>query len=94
MSKTKNQPLFEDKVINHGGAYHYVTKFLGEDTYKHHRYDGPAIVPHRRDSEFGMVKRYFLGGIEYNFEDYDEIMREREGVPFYKTPAGRLGSKV
>jgi len=93
MSKVENQPLFEDKVINHGGAYHYVTKFLGEDTYKHHRYDGPAIVPHRKDSKFGTSKRYFLGGIEYSFDDYDELMRERTGVPFYKTPAGRQ-SKV
>jgi hypothetical protein len=85
MSKVKSPQLFEDKVINHGGAFHYVTKFLGEDTYKHHRYDGPAIEPHSRDSEFGMFPRFFLGGIEYNFNDYDFLMKDREGIPFYKT---------
>ena len=84
--------LFEEKVINYQGAKHYLNRSLGEPHFKHHRYDGPAIVPFKRDSPWG--KEYYLYGIKYNQDDYEEIMREREGVPFYKTTAGRKNNKV
>ena len=87
-----SNPLFEEKIITSGGAKHYLNRSLGEPYFKHHRYDGPAIVPIKgQNSEWS--KSYYLFGFKYNQEDYDEIMKEREGVPFYKTPAGRQ-SKV
>ena len=57
----------------------------GEEHFKHHRWDAPAIVPLSRKSEF--KKSYFLSGIEYPEDVYNDIMREREGLPWYKQSA-------
>ena len=32
-------------------------------------------------------KEYYLNGIEYNFETWNEIMKGKEGLPWYKNPA-------
>ena len=85
MGKEEKVKLFEEKVIINGGARHYLIKMEGEDHFKHHRWDAPAIVPLSRQSEF--KKGYFLSGIEYDEEVYNEIMKEREGLPWYKQSA-------
>ena len=36
-------------------------------------------------------KSYFLNGNEYDAEEYNSIMQEREGLPWYKTSKGRAG---
>ena len=90
MSKKSNQvKLYEEKVIKYKGARHYLIKMEGEEHFKHHRWDKPAIVPLRKDSEF--QKGYFLNGIEFDPEEFKEIMKEREGLPWYKTMKGRAG---
>ena len=61
------------------------TKVNYHTHFKHHRYDEPAIVPLSRKSEF--KKGYYLSGIPYSEEDFKEIMREREGLPWYKQSA-------
>ena len=81
----KKSKLFEEKVIKNGGARHYLIRMEGEDNFKHHRYDNPAIVPLSRQSKF--KKGYFLSGIEYDEETFKEIMKEREGLPWYKQSA-------
>ena len=86
MAKEK---AFEYKTINYKGAHHYLVRFSGEEHWRHHRWEGPAIEPHHKDSEF--VKSYFLNGSEYDSEEYAELMREREGLPWYKTAMGRAG---
>tara|TARA_B110000285_G_scaffold18058_1_gene17619 strand:+ start:548 stop:820 length:273 start_codon:yes stop_codon:yes gene_type:complete len=88
---SKKEKLYEEKVIKYGGARHYLIRMEGDENFKHHRWDKPAIVPIRKGSEF--KKGYFLGGIEYNFEDFNEIMQEREGLPWYKTSAGKGTSR-
>jgi hypothetical protein len=82
---SKNTKSFEEKIIKSGGARHYLIRMEGEDNFKHHRYDNPAIVPLSRQSKF--KKGYFLSGIEYNEETFKEIMKEREGLPWYKQSA-------
>ena len=74
--------LYEEKVIKYQGARHYLIKMEGEEHFKHHRYDAPAIIPLSKNSEW--KKAYYLGGIEYTEEDFNEIMKEREGLPWYK----------
>ena len=86
MAKEK---LYEYKTINSKGTYHHLIRIQGEENWKHHKWDGPAIVPHSKDSEF--KKSYFLNGTEYNSEEYSELMQEREGLPWYKTSKGRAG---
>jgi hypothetical protein len=83
--------FYEEKVIKSKGARHYLIKMEGEDHFKHHRYDAPAIVPLNKQSEF--KKGYFLSGIEYTEEEFKDIMKEREGLPWYKTSAGKGTSR-
>ena len=85
MGKEEKVKLFEEKVIINGGARHYLITMEGEDNFKHHRYDDPAIVPLSRKSEF--KKSWFLSGMEYTEEVFKEIMKEREGLPWYKQAA-------
>ena len=85
MGKEEKKKLFEEKVIKYGAAVPYLIKMEGEDHFKHHRYDNPAIVPLSRQSEF--KKGWYLSGIPYSEEDFKEIMREREGLPWYKQSA-------
>ena len=82
---SKKEKLYEEKVIKYKGARHYLIRLEGDENFKHHRWDKPAIVPIRKNSEF--KKGYFLSGIEYSFEDFNEIMQEREGLPWYKQSA-------
>ena len=79
------EKLYEEKVIKYQGARHYLIKMQGDKHFKHHRYDGPAIVPISKDSEWS--KSYYLGGIQYDAEEYSSIMQEREGLPWYKQSA-------
>ena len=82
MAKEK---LYEEKVIKYQGARHYLIRMQGEEHFKHHRYDGPAVVPLNKESKW--KKSYYLGGIEYGAEEYSELMSEREGLPWYKQAA-------
>ena len=86
MAKEK---LYEEKTINSRGATHHLIRMQDEEAWKHHKWDGPAIIPHSKDSEF--KKSYFLNGNEYTSEEYSELMQEREGLPWYKTSKGRAG---
>ena len=78
---------FESKVITSNGARMYLAKGPKDTNFKLHRYDGPAIEPVERRG--GVRKAYYLYGIVYGFEEYQELMRERNGVPFYKTALGK-----
>ena len=77
--------LYEYKEINSRGAIIHLIRTLGEEHWKFHRWDGPAIEPYAPDSE--MLKSYYLNGIKYDYESYMEIMKEREGLPWYKNPS-------
>ena len=76
------EKLYEEKTMIKGGARHHFIKMNGEDSYKYHRYDGPAIEPLNKNSEY--KKEYYLGGIRYDVEEYKELMKQREGLPWYK----------
>ncbi len=78
----KKNKLYEYKEINSRGAIIHLAKYVGEENWKFHRWDGPAIEPY--DSKSEMVKSFYLNGIQYNEEVYNEIMQEREGLPWYK----------
>ena len=50
---------------------------------KFHNWEGPAYIPE------GDSKRaeYHLYGIQYSFEEWKEMKKQWEGLPWYKTPA-------
>ena len=53
-----------------------------------HSEDGPALVNTEQKR-----KEYYLNGIEYTFDDWNEIMKGKEGLPWYKTAAGKGTSR-
>jgi hypothetical protein len=79
------EKLYEYKTIKSKGAKIYLIRMQGDEHWKMHRWDGPAIQPMNRDSEF--TKSYYLHGIPYSEENYNELMQQREGLPWYKNPS-------
>ena len=49
---------------------------------KFHNDDGPAVVNKEQRR-----KEYYLNGIEYDYETWNEIMKGKEGLPWYKNPS-------
>ena len=49
-----------------------------------HSEKGPALINKEQRR-----KEYYLNGIEYNFEEWNEIMKGKEGLPWYKQPAAK-----
>ena len=53
-----------------------------------HSEDGPALINTEQKR-----KEYYLNGIEFTYDDWNEIMKGREGLPWYKTAAGKGTSR-
>ena len=49
-----------------------------------HDEEGPALINKEQKR-----KEYYLNGIEYDFETWNEIMKGKEGLPWYKQPAAK-----
>ena len=49
-----------------------------------HSEKGPALINKEQRR-----KEYYLNGIEYDFETWNEIMKGKEGLPCYKQPAAK-----
>ena len=47
-----------------------------------HCEDGPALINKEQKR-----KEYYLNGIEYDYETWNEIQKGKEGLPWYKNPA-------
>ena len=47
-----------------------------------HSIEKPALV-----NEQQRKKEYYLNGIQYDYETWNEIRKGREGLPWYKKPA-------
>ena len=47
-----------------------------------HNEDGPALINKEQKR-----KEYYLNGIEYDFDTWNEIMKGKEGLPWYKNPS-------
>ena len=48
----------------------------------YHNEEGPALINKEQKR-----KEYYLNGIEYTFDDWNEIMKGKEGLPWYKNPS-------
>ena len=58
---------------------------------KMHNFDGPAYIPqgNKRQAE------YYLFGVKYTKTQWEEFKKDVNGVPFYKTSAGKAaGARV
>ena len=47
-----------------------------------HDENGPALINKEQRR-----KEYYLNGIEYDFETWNEIQKGKEGLPWYKNPS-------
>ena len=47
-----------------------------------HNEDGPALINKQQRK-----KEYYLNGIQYDKDTWKEIMKGKEGLPWYKNPA-------
>lgn len=75
--------LYEYKTIRSKGAHIHLIRMKGEENWKFHSWDGPAISPIEGE-ESEHRKAYYLNGIEYDHESYKEALSNREGLPWYK----------
>ena len=74
---------YEYKTINSRGATIHLIRFAGDEHWKFHNWDGPAIKPHSSNSEF--FTEYYLYGMRYRTEEaHNEMCQQREGLPWYK----------
>ena len=98
----KKQPTFEGKIIdmkkwmNPKSKIRKVSKIEedGSKTIAHvvewngigkfHSMEGPALINKEQRR-----KEYYLNGIEYDYETWNEIMKGKEGLPWYKKPAAK-----
>ena len=58
---------------------------------KMHNFDGPAYIPqgNKRAAE------YYVFGVKFTKDQFDNIKKDNNGVPFYKTAAGKaVGARV
>ena len=53
-----------------------------------HDEEGPALINKEQRR-----KEYYLNGIEFTYDDWNEIMKGKEGLPWYKTAAGKGTSR-
>ena len=56
---------------------------------KLHNWEGPALIPEGVNRN----REYYLYGIRYTEEEWKEIKRDRNGVPWYKNPAMRESAR-
>ena len=49
-----------------------------------HDEEGPALVNKEQKR-----KEYYLNGIEFTYDDWNEIMKGKEGLPWYKQAAAK-----
>tara|TARA_R110000803_G_C11968745_1_gene319506 strand:- start:1497 stop:1751 length:255 start_codon:yes stop_codon:yes gene_type:complete len=47
---------------------------------KLHSWEGPALIPEGDNKQ----REYYIHGIQYNQEEWDELKKDRQGIPFYK----------
>ena len=79
MSKEK---VYEYKKMKQAGAIYHLIRYTGDSNYKIHSWDGPAIEP--KDADCTAKKAWYINGIELSQEEFDDRLREREGLPFFK----------
>ena len=86
----RRKPFCETRTIKIDNKEIDLIKFEGETNYKIHNWDGPAI---REYSDGKTKKQYFLYGIEYSADEFQESVRERSGLPWFKNPSLQLNER-
>ena len=83
------ETLETQKLVQADGTIAHYVRINGVN--KMHNWDGAALIPqgNKRQAE------YYLFGIKYTKDQWLEFKKNVNGVPFYKTAAGKAaGSRV
>ena len=71
------------KIEEDGSKTIAIALQMGDRTVFHSE-EGPALINKEQRR-----KEYYLNGIEYDYETWNEIMKGKEGLPWYKKPAAK-----
>jgi hypothetical protein len=55
---------------------------------KFHNWDGPALIPEGDNRK----REYYIHGIKYSEENWKEVRKNRQGLPWYKQAANKGGT--
>ena len=77
--KTKVRRVYK---IEEDGSKTRVHALQMGDRVVFHSEDGPALINKKQKR-----KEYYLNGIQYDFETWNEIQKGKEGLPWYKNPS-------
>ena len=78
--KTKIRRVF--KIEEDGSKTQARVVDFGNGRVVMHDEEGPALVNKEQKR-----KEYYLNGIEYDYDTWNEIMKGKEGLPWYKNPS-------
>jgi hypothetical protein len=75
MNKADKKPIVVKKLKKADGTIVYIKDG------KLHNWDGPALIP-----EGNMKKaEYYIHGIKYTKEEFEQALKDQEGLPWYKS---------
>ena len=77
----KGKTLRVSKIEEDGSKTRAHALQMGDRTVFHNE-EGPALINKEQKR-----KEYYLNGIEFTYDDWNEIMKGKEGLPWYKKPA-------
>ena len=69
------------KIEEDGSKTRALALQMGDRTVFHNE-DGPALINKEQKR-----KEYYLNGIEYDYDTWNEIMKGKERLPWYKNPS-------
>ena len=79
----KGKTLRVSKIEEDGSKTRAHALQMGDRTVFHNE-EGPALI-----NKGQRRKEYYLNGIEFTYDDWNEIMKGKEGLPWYKKPAAK-----
>ena len=82
----KKEKIYEYKKIKVNEAIHHLFRETGNQNWKHHTPDGPAIEP-VISGDRSVSKEYYVFGIQKTVDEFNELKQSREGLPWYKNPS-------
>ena len=85
-AKTKIRKVF--KIEEDGSKTRARVVDFGNGRIILHNEKGPAL-----ENKDKKIKEYYLNGIKYDKDSWKEIMKSKEGLPWYKNPAHKGQSR-
>lgn len=80
-----SQKLISKRLVKKDGTIAYTWEG------KLHNWEGPALIPEGNNKK----AEYYLFGIKYTKQQWEERKKDTNGIPFHKTAASRqMGNRL